>query len=96
MDAGLYPPSAEDTRLNVFVKLLPNVFTTATMAIEIPAAIRPYSIAVAPDSFFKNARAADIGRLQVRRGLWNLGSQELQFSIGSDYALYKRKAAFSS
>ena len=35
--------------------MVPRPLTTAMIAIEIPAAIRPYSIAVAPLSFFKNA-----------------------------------------
>ena len=34
---------------NLVLRLLPNPLTTATIAIEIPAAIKPYSIAVAPD-----------------------------------------------
>jgi hypothetical protein len=34
--------------------VVPRVFTAAIMASEIPAAIRPYSIAVAPDSSFQN------------------------------------------
>ena len=32
------------------LRLLPRPFTAAMIASEIPAAIRPYSIAVAPDS----------------------------------------------
>ena len=35
---------------------VPRPFTTAMMAKAIPAAIRPYSIAVAPDSSDKNFR----------------------------------------
>jgi hypothetical protein len=42
--------------LNVVFKLVPSVFTTAMMATEIPAAIRPYSMAVAPRSSFKKRR----------------------------------------
>jgi hypothetical protein len=38
----------------------PIVLTTAMMATEMPAAMRPYSMAVAPDSFFKNATILDI------------------------------------
>jgi hypothetical protein len=34
--------------------LVPIVLTAAMMATEMPAAIRPYSIAVAPDSFLRN------------------------------------------
>jgi hypothetical protein len=33
---------------------VPMPFTAAMIAIAIPAAISPYSMAVAPDSFFKN------------------------------------------
>ena len=33
----------------------PRVLTTAMIATEIPAAMRPYSMAVAPESFFKKA-----------------------------------------
>jgi hypothetical protein len=38
----------------------PIVLTTAMMATEMPAAMRPYSMAVAPDSFFKKATILDI------------------------------------
>ena len=41
--------NAVDTIVNVVVKAVPVACTTAMMATEIPAAIRPYSIAVAPD-----------------------------------------------
>ena len=34
---------------------VPRPFTAAMIASEIPAAIRPYSIAVAPDSSFRNS-----------------------------------------
>ena len=40
--------------LNMVFKLLPRPLTAARIAIEMPAAIRPYSIAVAPDSSDKN------------------------------------------
>ena len=48
------------------MRVVPKVFTMAIIASEIPAAIRPYSIAVAPDSSdrkFKNVRfnSASIG-----------------------------------
>jgi hypothetical protein len=36
--------------VNLVLMLDPNPFTTAMMASEMPAAINPYSIAVAPDS----------------------------------------------
>jgi hypothetical protein len=40
----------------VVLSFVPRPFTTAMMAMEIPAAIRPYSMAVAPDSSAKNWR----------------------------------------
>ena len=39
---------------NWVFRLVPNPLTTAMMASAMPAAIRPYSIAVAPDSSEKN------------------------------------------
>ena len=41
--------SALETVLKVVVRLVPSASTVAMIATEIPAAIRPYSIAVAPD-----------------------------------------------
>jgi hypothetical protein len=41
--------SDELIELNVPLMVVPKPFTAAMIAIEIPAAIRPYSIAVAPD-----------------------------------------------
>jgi hypothetical protein len=40
--------------LNLLLKLLPRPLTTVMIAIEMPAAMRPYSMAVAPDSSAKN------------------------------------------
>ena len=40
--------------VNMLLRLVPNPFTVAMIAIEIPAAIRPYSIAVAPASSDRN------------------------------------------
>jgi hypothetical protein len=40
--------------VNLPFKVEPSPFTAAMMAKAIPAAIKPYSIAVAPLSFFKN------------------------------------------
>jgi hypothetical protein len=40
--------------VNLVFSLAPRPFTTLMIASEMPAAIRPYSIAVAPDSFRKN------------------------------------------
>jgi hypothetical protein len=43
-------PSWLDTFENVFFSWPPSVFTVAMIATEMPAAIRPYSMAVAPES----------------------------------------------
>jgi len=40
--------------VNLSFRLAPRPLTTAMIASDIPAAIKPYSIAVAPDSSFKN------------------------------------------
>jgi hypothetical protein len=40
--------------VNLSLMLVPRLFTMAMIASEIPAAIRPYSIAVAPDSSDRN------------------------------------------
>src|SRR5213075_3498863 len=49
----------------VAVRLVPTVPSTVTAATAIKAAIRPYSIAVAPCSFFKSlVKVADIRVLQ--------------------------------
>jgi hypothetical protein len=40
---------------NVVWSFVPMPFTTAMMATEMPAAIKPYSMAVAPDSSFRKA-----------------------------------------
>jgi hypothetical protein len=45
---------AVETDENVLFRLVPRACTVAMIATEIPAAIRPYSIAVAPDSFRMN------------------------------------------
>jgi hypothetical protein len=43
--------------VNLVFSLVPRPFTTAMMASEMPAAIRPYSMAVAPVSSAKDARS---------------------------------------
>jgi hypothetical protein len=43
------------------LSLVPRPFTAVMIAIAIPAAIRPYSMAVAPDSSLKNDLMIDIG-----------------------------------
>jgi hypothetical protein len=40
--------------VNLVLILVPSPFTTAMIANEMPAAIKPYSIAVAPDSSARN------------------------------------------
>jgi hypothetical protein len=45
---------APETLENVEFRFVPSAWTVAMIATEIPAAIKPYSIAVAPCSFRKN------------------------------------------
>ena len=47
--------------LNLVLRVLPIELTVAMITTEMPAAMRPYSIAVAPDSSFRNTRTLDIG-----------------------------------
>src|SRR5208282_4747753 len=44
--------------LNVVLRFVPRVLTTAMIATEMPAAIRPYSIAVAPLSSVRKHRTS--------------------------------------
>jgi hypothetical protein len=53
----------------LLLRLVPRPFTTATIAIEMPAAISPYSIAVAPDSSRQNFRINSFIVLLSVRGL---------------------------
>jgi hypothetical protein len=46
--------SAVETLVNTVLRDEPKLCTTAIIAIEMPAAIRPYSMAVAPSSLRKN------------------------------------------
>ena len=46
--------SDELMSVNLVFRLVPRPLTTAMMASEMPAAIRPYSMAVAPDSSAQN------------------------------------------
>ena len=48
------PPRAVPTELKVVLRLPPTVVTAPMMTTEMRAAIRPYSIAVAPDSSRRN------------------------------------------
>src|SRR5262245_12541537 len=45
---------------NLAFRVVPIAFTVAIITTEMPAAIRPYSIAVAPESSFRNATTLDI------------------------------------
>ena len=49
MDLRVAYLSWVETLENVVFNCVPSPFTTAMMAMEMPAAIRPYSMAVAPD-----------------------------------------------
>jgi hypothetical protein len=51
--------------VNLVLSLLPSPFTTAIMASEMPAAIKPYSMAVAPDSSVMNLRRVFIALLKA-------------------------------
>jgi len=51
--------SAVEMLVNLAFNCVPRPLTTAMIAMEMPAAIRPYSMAVAPDSFFRNATSLD-------------------------------------
>jgi hypothetical protein len=48
--------NCDEIEEKVVLSFVPRPFTTAMMAMEIPTAIRPYSMAVAPDSSAKNWR----------------------------------------
>src|SRR3954470_1209667 len=58
--------SAVETDVKVVFRPEPTVPTTVIMATEIPAAIRPYSIAVAPSSLRQNCLIFDIDSLLTR------------------------------
>ena len=63
---------------NVPLRLVPTPFTTLIIATEMPAAIRPYSIAVAPDSSARNARS-------FRRMLPALCAMPLRSNMPNDH-----------
>src|SRR5271163_1660244 len=56
---------AVETLVNVVFSLVPRPWTTAMIATEMPAAMRPYSMAVAPDSSFtkRDKRVFIVGSL---------------------------------
>ena len=58
---------------NLEFSVVPRPFTTAMIATEIPAAIRPYSIAVAPElSFTKRTKRFFIGSSMIHTWLSEL------------------------
>jgi hypothetical protein len=52
--------------LKVVLRLVPSVLTTVMMATAMPAAMRPYSMAVAPLSFFRKLVAISTSQLTSR------------------------------
>jgi hypothetical protein len=66
------------TEVNTVFRLLPRPFTAAMMASAMPAAISPYSIAVAPDSSEKNfktvPKAASVGVVPKAEPPWIYGT----------------------
>ena len=48
--------SCVDMEVNLPLRVVPIVLTVAMITTEMPAAIKPYSIAVAPDSSFRNEK----------------------------------------
>src|SRR5262249_46405564 len=64
-----YDPVADCTEVNAVFRLLPMAVTAVMMTTAIRAAMRPYSIAAAPDSSrAKRSPSLDIGTLQLARG----------------------------
>ena len=55
---------------NVVLSLVPRPLTTLIMATEMPAAIKPYSMAVAPDSSFRKALS-----FLIIPNLWTISSK---------------------
>ncbi len=49
--------------MNLVFRLVPRPFTMAMIASEMPAAIKPYSMAVAPDSSARNLRIVFMPRM---------------------------------
>jgi hypothetical protein len=67
--------SDELISLNLVFRLVPRPFTTAMMANEIPAAISPYSIAVAPDSSDQKALTLQLPYLKISESMGNHDSK---------------------
>ena len=74
---------AVDTLVKVVFKAVPVACTAAMIAMEIPAAIKPYSIAVAPDWSFQNlVRYLDIISLPFWwPPSWPLAHSERQYLV---------------
>src|SRR5262245_61996858 len=60
VSGGYYGFSWSEMNWNLVLRVEPIRFTVAMITTEMPAAMRPYSIAVAPDSSFRNATNFDI------------------------------------
>ena len=78
MEFPLYPEKETETYFNELLILLnwvlrfvPRPLTTAIMASAIPAAIRPYSMAVAPDSLEKKLNKIRFNTASIRFSGWN-------------------------
>jgi hypothetical protein len=73
-----------ETLLKVVLRLVPIVLTATMMATEIPAAIRPYSIAVAPERSVQNRTRCRYKRASCLssplHGRAQHASQEFRFS----------------
>ena len=57
--------------LNWVLRFVPRPLTTAIIASAIPAAIRPYSMAVAPDSLEKKLNKVRFNTASIRFSGWN-------------------------
>ena len=66
--------------VNLSFRVDPRPLTTAMMASEIPAAIRPYSIAVAPDSSDKKLNRVRFNTASFRSmGWWSFDKPKIGF-----------------
>jgi hypothetical protein len=69
--------NCDEIEEKVVLSFVPRLFTTLMIATEMLAAIRPYSIAVAPDSSAKNWRHFAIMATVVSARRVNLGKVDL-------------------
>ena len=60
-----FSSASSEISWNVLLSLEPMALTLAMITTEMPAAMRPYSIAVAPVSSLRNATSFDMWSLQV-------------------------------